>query len=281
MAAPPSTGSASGRSQDSRRGRFARNQARTAESSSARSLAHGTASGSASSPRTSAPSVETDRRSRAVEDRERAGAHEPRVGPAAGQRIGQCAQPVPHEPRLLVAFLLGEVGHASFERSEEPARGGQGGDEPPDELSVALGIDAAVARGDAPAHVGQGARRESRPRAHRRRAPADRQDLFDGFLRELRRGRRSERPEIGAAVVRRGRAHDLQPGERLGGIDLEVRVLAATSCHAGCTSARARGSAVPRRPGPPSPRRTCRRRSTWSARAGRRSSCARRRRSTT
>ncbi len=227
IAAPPSTGSESGRPHASTRGWFARIQPRTAASSSARSREHGTASGSAAVASTMRAADEPDRRRPgAVPHGERSCVHEPCIAATASQCVRQRPESVSYQPGLLVAFLRGEGGHASLERSEEPARGGQGGDEPPDELSVALGIDAAVARSDAPSHVGQRARREPRPRPHGRGTPADRQGLFEGLLGQPGGRGGAERPEVRAAVARRGRAHDLQSRVCLGRIDLEVGVAA-------------------------------------------------------
>jgi hypothetical protein len=112
------------------------------------------------------------------------GRDQPRLLPAALQDLGERAQPVAHEAGLLEPLALGERGHAGLERSEEPVRPLQGGEEVPDELCVALGVHPAVARCRAPAHVGERARREAGACAHGRRAAADRLDLLEGLLRE-------------------------------------------------------------------------------------------------
>ena len=79
-------------------------------------------------------------------DDQRAGADEPRVLSGAPQRVGERAEAVPYRCGFLEPFLQGEGGHPRLERREEPVRAGaQGGDETPDELSVTLGIGAAVA----------------------------------------------------------------------------------------------------------------------------------------
>ena len=158
-----------------------------------------------------------------VADDEVVAGEEPAVDPPPGQRLGERAQAVARERRLLEPFLLGEVAHARLERSEEPARCGEGGDQGADELLVALGADAPVARGQASVHLGERARREPRGRAHRRGAAADREDVLERLLRQTREVRRGERPEERAAAL--GLADDLDPRVRLGVVDPQVRVL--------------------------------------------------------
>src|SRR6185436_20669226 len=104
-------------------------------------------------------------------------------------------EPVARQRRLLEPFLLGEVAHARLERSEEPARSGEGGDQGADELLVALGANTPVAGSQASVHLGERARREPGGRAHRGRAAADREDVLERLLRQAREVRGREGAE--------------------------------------------------------------------------------------
>ncbi len=151
---------------------------------------------------------------------------DPGILTVAMERRGQRPQPIADQGRLLVPFLGRQVVHLAFERFEEPARrGGQGGDEPADELSVALGGGPAVAGCEATAHVGQGARREARAGTHGGGASADRDERFERILDVAGTSGRGERPEVAAPVIGSGGADDLQTGVGLGWVELEVGAL--------------------------------------------------------
>jgi hypothetical protein len=114
------------------------------------------------------------------------GPEQPAVDPGSSQRLGERSETVARQHGLLEPFLSREVAHPRLERSEEPARCGERGDQGADELLVALGADAPVAGSQASAHLCEGARREPRGRAHRFGATADREDVFEGLLRQTR-----------------------------------------------------------------------------------------------
>src|SRR5919106_2634816 len=138
---------------------------------------------------------------------------EPRVVPGSLQGRGQCSEAVADRGGVLVPLGVREAAHPYLERCEEPVRGLEGGEEVPDELSVALGADLAVAGCGAPADAGERAGSEAGPRAHRSRAPAEGDDLLDRLLGEARRARAGERTEVRAAVGVASSVNDLQPGE--------------------------------------------------------------------
>src|SRR5919202_1065946 len=146
--APPSTGSAGGRPADPLDAPPAAGRERAAD--------------------------ETDLGAAAVAESQLSGADQPSLRSVATHRLGERTEAVARERRLLEPLALGERLHARLERSEETGRGGKGGEEAPDELSVALGVGSAVAGRRAPADVGERARREPSRRAHRPRAPTDR-----------------------------------------------------------------------------------------------------------
>ena len=147
---------------------------------------------------------------------------QPRVLTRTVQGRGERAETIADRGGLLVSLGVRQPTHPRLERSEEPVRGLEGGEEIPDELSVALGVDRAVARGGTPADVGEGARGEAGPCAHRSRAAPERDDLFQRLLRQACRSRARERPEVGAAVVVTGPVDDLEARERLAGVELQV-----------------------------------------------------------
>ena len=143
MRAPPSTGSERGTSHAIRRTGFLASQERTADSSSARSRGQGSGMGSTSvSPaRASAPPHEGQSTLAFRHDLEVAGSDEPGVLARPVQRRGEGTEPVTDGGGLFESFGVRQPPHPCFERSEEPVRGLEGGEEIPDELSVALGVD--------------------------------------------------------------------------------------------------------------------------------------------
>jgi hypothetical protein len=153
---------------------------------------------------------------------------QPPVDAVPPERLRDGSETVTRERGLFEALVRRQGDHPSLERREEPAGGGKGARERPDELLVPFEAGAADARSEAAPHVGQYARGEPRPDPHRPGAPAHREDVLECVL-GLPRGRgRTERAEVDAPIVDRGGAHDLQPRPGFGGIELEVRVAPPT-----------------------------------------------------
>ena len=167
IVAPPSTGSRAARR--TRPGAPGCGRARSARPRAHRRARAGRGSGSAPPPRR--------RHARARPPRRRAGAprrHRPRAAPRpaepgvlsrAMQSHGESSQTIADRGGLFVPLSVGEPTHPRLERSKEPVRGLEGGEEIPDELSVALGVDRAVAGcGQRPMSArAHGAKRSVRP----------------------------------------------------------------------------------------------------------------------
>ncbi len=223
-AEPPTTASAGGRSVSSTWTGLRASQDRTAASSSARSRGHGKRDRILVVGSKQRAASEPDAIPPGVAQHDGARAHEPAVGSRTSQALREGAQPVSRERGLLVALLRRQEPHSTLERFEEPVRVRKGGDQLPDELSVALERRAAVARRNAAAHVGERARREARGGPHDPGTPADRIGIFERLLRERRLPGIRKRAEEGGLAARL--PNDLQPREGLSGIDLQVRVSA-------------------------------------------------------
>ena len=168
---------------------------------------------------------------------EGAGAHEPCVSPRIGQRSRETLEPVASVGSLFEPFLLREMRHPDLERPEELAGGGEGGDQPPDELSVAL----AVVR---PSH---GARhrpmsasahgREPRPPSPSSGSSGGREDLLQRCFASRARARPGNGPRT-CTRRRREAVRDLEPGNA-SRVELEVGG-PTPHCLAGCTGLVAR-----------------------------------------
>ena len=158
----------------------------------------------------------------AVPEHKVARAEQPFVGSGPGQPLCERSQPVAGQSCLFEPLSFGEAVHAALERSEEPARRRKGGEEAPDELSVALEGHAPVAGREAPAHLGQGARRESGRGAHGFGAPPDGEGVLQRLLGQPGLLAGSERAQKRALALRL--AYHLDAGERVGHVHLEVRV---------------------------------------------------------
>ena len=100
------------------------------------------------------------------------------------QGAGERLEPVSNRGGLLEALGVRESPHPRPERFEEPVRGLEGGEEVPDELSVALGVDPTVAGGRAAPDVGERAGGETGARPHRPRTATEGDDLFERLLGE-------------------------------------------------------------------------------------------------
>ena len=198
---------------------------RTTDSSSARSRGAGAPIGP---PAPSFPSAADQRAARELETlAARAGHYEPArrqppVGAHARQDVRQRPHAVARERRLFEPFLRRELVHTRLEAPEEPARRAKRGQQLVDHGAVALRIGAAVARGLAPAHVGEGTRGEPGAPPHRARASPDAEGLFQGLFREGRAPRGCERTEVDRSVARVDRPGDLESGPRLERVQFHV-----------------------------------------------------------
>lgn len=148
------------------------------------------------------------------------GLDEPPLGAGRGQGGDQGAEAVAEEGGLLEPLRSGQPSEARLERCEEPVRRGEGAVEGPDEPLVALGRDAAVARGEAASQVGKGAGGEPGAAAHGGGATADREDLLEGLLGQPCAAGPRERPEVGAGSPRP--PDDLEPRPGLVQVELQV-----------------------------------------------------------
>ena len=150
------------------------------------------------------------------------GSDEPCVLARPVQRRGEGTEPIADGGGFFESFGVRQPTHPCFERSEEPVRGLEGGEEIPDELSVALGVDPAVARGGTSADAGEGAGAEPGACAHRAGAATERDDLLERLLRQPGRRRSRKGSEVRAAVVGPSSMNHLEARERLGRIELQV-----------------------------------------------------------
>ncbi|MEX0991838.1 MAG: hypothetical protein WD004_06165 [Actinomycetota bacterium] len=127
---------------------------------------------------------ERELRSGRIAQDESTGLQEPVVRPLAGEGIDRRAEAVARQRSLLEAFGIREGIHASLEYLQERVGICERVEQPAHRRQVPVAISAAVARGEAPAHVRESAGREPRPFSHRLRAAADREDFLERLLRE-------------------------------------------------------------------------------------------------
>ena len=169
----------------------------------------GIGSTSASPARASAPPTKTSRRSTPASTSSRPAPSNQASCRERCKATARTRRRSRTEGGLFVPLGAGEPTHPRLERSEEPVRGLEGGEEIPDELSVALGVDRAVARCGATADVREDTRGEARPvrpsiGVQRRRGTISSNASF-ARRAVLRTG---ERPEAGCSRRRQ------RPGER-------------------------------------------------------------------
>src|SRR5205823_2504108 len=123
---------------------------------------------------------------------------QPAADPESPERLRDRPEAITRERRFLEPLVRGEAVHTRLQLRQEVARLGKGRHQRADELAIPLGGGPAVAGREAPAHVGEGARREAGPYAHRPGAPADPEHVLDGVFRLPRPGGGPERAEVAA-----------------------------------------------------------------------------------